>query len=237
VVQTEGYFVARTMRAVELLAFGPVSAPELAAVLQVHPRTARRLLGRLLDEGYVTRRAGARRYHLSLRLAAVAAQAITHGYLPGCAMPLLDRLHARTGLTAQLWAPSYTDVVCLAHSPPAGCAALGELVPAPMGAAGKALLAARPCWRASVLDALAATPRVSASALQAETARIAELGFAVAEREPHGGWGLAAVICVDDDPIAAVAATGAGARDTAAVTHEVLQLVHDLQQATDARTR
>lgn len=68
-------------------------------------------------------------------------------------------------------------------------------------------------------------------------AHIAELGVAVAEQEPHGGWGLAAVICVDDDPIAAVAAAGVGARDTAAVSHEVLQLVQDLQHATDVCTR
>jgi DNA-binding IclR family transcriptional regulator len=75
VALTEAYFVARTVRALERLAFGPVSVPELADYLQVHPRTARRLMLRLRDEDYVTRPPGARRYHLTPRLLAVAAQA------------------------------------------------------------------------------------------------------------------------------------------------------------------
>jgi hypothetical protein len=36
--QTHAYFVARTMRALEVLAFGPMSAPELADALQIDVR-------------------------------------------------------------------------------------------------------------------------------------------------------------------------------------------------------
>jgi DNA-binding IclR family transcriptional regulator len=72
---TEAYFVARTVRALERLAFAPASVPELADYLQIHPRTARRLIQRLRDEDYVIRPPGARRYQLTPRLLAVAAQA------------------------------------------------------------------------------------------------------------------------------------------------------------------
>lgn len=229
--------MARTVRTLELLAFRPVSASELAAYLRVHPRTARRLLRRLHDEGYVTRGEGARRYKLSPRLVAVAAQAVASSDLLGCAAPLLESLHVRTGLSGQLWAPSYTGVVCLARSPPIGLVALGELVPAPTCAAGKALLAARPHWRDSVLGALALAPDPVGPELDAEAASIAKHGFAVTDSEPpHGGWGLAAVVHVNQDPIAAVTANGVGARGTAAVAGEVLQVVERLEHAMRAST-
>ena len=50
----EAWHVARTLRAMELLATQPRSAPELADALGVHVRTARRVLTRLESEGYVT---------------------------------------------------------------------------------------------------------------------------------------------------------------------------------------
>jgi DNA-binding IclR family transcriptional regulator len=37
----------------EALAFEPLSAPQVAAAIGVHLRTARRLLNPLLDEGYL----------------------------------------------------------------------------------------------------------------------------------------------------------------------------------------
>ena len=49
----EAWHVTRTLRAMELLAVAPRSAPELADGLGVHVRTARRVLKRLESEGYV----------------------------------------------------------------------------------------------------------------------------------------------------------------------------------------
>ena len=37
----EAWPVARTMQALEALAFQPLSAPQVAAAMQIHPRTAR----------------------------------------------------------------------------------------------------------------------------------------------------------------------------------------------------
>lgn len=46
--------VVRTLRALELLALGPQTQAALARDLVVHRRTARRLIGRLVAEGYAT---------------------------------------------------------------------------------------------------------------------------------------------------------------------------------------
>lgn len=74
------YATERTLRAIELLAFGPCSATELAAALQIHPRTVRRLLQKLVHEQYATatprrHRAGLV-YALSPRLIGLATRAI-----------------------------------------------------------------------------------------------------------------------------------------------------------------
>jgi DNA-binding IclR family transcriptional regulator len=63
------YSTANTMRALELLAVGPMSVPEVAARLQIGDRSARRLVKRLAADGYVERVPGdrwRRRYRLSL---------------------------------------------------------------------------------------------------------------------------------------------------------------------------
>ena len=71
----ESWFVTRTMRALEVLALEPMSAPRLAETLGVHPRTARRLAVRLLEEGYLKRSDDAKRlYSPSMRLVAVTAK-------------------------------------------------------------------------------------------------------------------------------------------------------------------
>lgn len=80
---TEAYFVTRTVRALELLASGPLTAPKLAEAMQIHPRTARRMLNRLADEGYVARLDESRhRYVLTMRLVALAGQWLHHSENP-----------------------------------------------------------------------------------------------------------------------------------------------------------
>jgi DNA-binding IclR family transcriptional regulator len=71
-----------TLRAVEIMAFGPTSAPVLAELLSCHPRIARRILGRPVDDGWARRippdasqKGRSPRYDLTLRVIAMAAQA------------------------------------------------------------------------------------------------------------------------------------------------------------------
>ena len=57
----EAYFVTRTVRALELLAEAPRSTTQLADALLIHPRTARRMLARLVDTGtFAVSQAGVR---------------------------------------------------------------------------------------------------------------------------------------------------------------------------------
>ena len=110
------YYASRTLQALELLAFQNLSCPELAAALGTHPRTARRLLARLVADGYAEPTSDTRRrYRATLRLAALGRQLIAHAELPRAAAPHVAELHAHTGATAHLVIPSYRDAVCVVH--------------------------------------------------------------------------------------------------------------------------
>jgi DNA-binding IclR family transcriptional regulator len=113
------YQALHTVRALERLAFRALSAPELSVALQIHQRTARRLLRRLAAEDYVTLTAGPRRrYQLTRRLAALGRRAFAHDELPRIAAPWVAALAGRTGHVATLWIPSYVDVVCVLRADP-----------------------------------------------------------------------------------------------------------------------
>lgn len=55
VVDSKAYYASRTMQALEALAGGAISAPALAERMEIHGRTARRLLQRLEIDGYAQR--------------------------------------------------------------------------------------------------------------------------------------------------------------------------------------
>jgi len=188
----ESWYATRTLRALELLAFKPSSASEVAHALQVHPRTARRLLGRLLEDGYVTRTEGERRiYSPTMRLVALAGQVVERSELARLAASTVERLHRETGLAAHLTVPSYQSVLCLVHCagpmPEGTRPQLRELVPSHCTAGGKALLAHRAEWRASVaaqgLERYTERTIVDPSELEHEAARIRARGFAIEDRE------------------------------------------------------
>jgi DNA-binding IclR family transcriptional regulator len=182
------YGVMRTVRALELLAFRSMSAPELAHALPTAERTARRLLQRLALEEHVSQAAGhRRRYHLTLRMPVLGRHALArNSWLQGAA-PSVAALATRTRATAQLWVPAYADVVCVLEARPGGPvpeAILGELLPAHQSAPGQVLLAHRESWRERVLDWLRDRSRaVDARDLAEELRRIRTRGHAIA----HGG--------------------------------------------------
>ena len=208
------YAAMRTLQALERLAFSPLSAPELATALQVHPRTARRLLQRLELEDYVTPPAGPRRrYHLTRRLAALGRQAIAHDELPRIAALWVAALAGRTGHVATLWIPSYADVVCVLRAEPDGPvpqAVLGDLEPAHATAPGKALLAHRGAWRDSVLaqSLRRHTPRTVTDPrdLAAELTRVRQCGHGTDHGEHHEDvHAIAAPVFRAGDAVAALA--------------------------------
>jgi DNA-binding IclR family transcriptional regulator len=213
----EAWYVARTMQALELLAFGPLSAPQLAAALDAHPRTARRLLTRLEHEGYLTRSQDARRlYTPTMRIVALASQVIDHAELPRFAVPYVSRLRALASADAHLVVPSYRSVVCLVHASADGSPAkpgLGELAPAHATAGGKILLGWRDSWRESVLatplDRLTDRTVTDDTTLRREVAAARERGHATEWDESVVGLrAVAAPVLVDREAVAALAVSG-----------------------------
>lgn len=190
----DSFFVTRTLQAIEVLAFQPSSAPQVAAALRVDARTARRLLNRLADDGWVVRIEGrVRTYTLSLRLVALASQFVDRAPLTRAALSIVKDLHTRTGGVAHVTVPSYRSVLCLAHGA-GGCRSrphTGDLIPAHAPAAGKVLLAHRGPWRESVLerplDRLTDRTVVDADAVRSECAITIERGFAFEDGEYEPG--------------------------------------------------
>jgi len=216
-VSADAFAVGRTLQAMELLSFQPASAPQLAGALRIHPRTARRLLNRLVADGWLTRIPGrARTYAPTMRIVAMAAQFAESAALPRLAAPVVERLHTETGVAAHLAVPCYGSVLCLVHRggdrdlPPG----LRELMPCHATAAGKALLARRDAWRASVLaQPLAARTSETITDPEALVRHLEEVrvrGYAVEDGEHVPGLrGLgAAVRDHSGEAVAALAISG-----------------------------
>ena len=189
----ESHFVARTMQALELLALHPLSAPQVAEALEIHPRTARRLLTRLTDDGWLNRSEDARRvYSPTLRIAALAGHVVERNALAVAARPFVQGLSEQFGAAAHLMVPSYRWVLCIMHAAggePRG--GLHELAPCHATATGKVLLAWRPAWRESVLASPLerSTPRtiVDPAAILDATEAARAAGYATEEGEWREG--------------------------------------------------
>lgn len=216
----EAWPVARTMRALEVLAFQPLSAPQVAEALAIHPRTARRLLNRLRDEGYLSRSDDARRlYAPTMRLVALAGQVAERARLAGEAEVLVRRLCERPGVQAHLAIPSYRSTLCVVHGEGGGPVELriGELVPCHCSALGKALLGHRQAWRDSVLRSplRPCTPvtLTDPAVLREDAEAVRARGYAIENGEHRTGMrGVAApVFAPDGEAIAALGvSTGGG---------------------------
>jgi DNA-binding IclR family transcriptional regulator len=235
----ESWHVARTLRALELLAFSPLSAPRLAAAMRADPRTVRRLLGRLEEEEYVTRSRDARRvYEPTMRIVALAGQIVQNSRVARSARPYVTLLHERTREAAHLAVTSYQSVLCVAHKASELDDArprLRELVPAHCTAGGKVLLAWRERWRESVLSAPLErwTDRtvVDPRALRHELEVVRTEGFASEDGELQDHVrAVAAPVVVGEDVLAALTASGRGL-DIDAVTRHVVAVAHQLSES------
>jgi DNA-binding IclR family transcriptional regulator len=237
-VRPEALYVARTMQVLELLAFQPLSAPQVAATLQIHPRTARRVLVRLHDEGYLTRSNDSRRrYTPSMRVVALAGQIAARSPLTSNALPVVAQLHEETGADVHLAVPSYTSVLCVVHADDAGGARVQprELVPTHCTATGKALLAWRQRWRDSVLgqplEGRTSRTIVEPAALAREADETRSRGYAIEVGElEEGVSAVAAPVFVADDAVAALGASGAEL-DVETVGERVMALAAELSRA------
>jgi DNA-binding IclR family transcriptional regulator len=234
----EALYVARTMQVLELLAFQPLSAPQVAATLQIHPRTARRVLVRLHDEGYLTRSDDTRRrYTPSMRIVALAGQIAARSPLTSAALPAVSHLHDATSADAHLVVPSYLSALCIVHAGGACDARVHprELVPAHCTATGKALLAWRQPWRDSVLghplERHTSRTIVDAAALAREADATRARGYAVEVDElEEGVQAVAAPVFVGSEAVAALGASGRDL-DLESVADRVTALAAEVSEA------
>lgn len=212
----EAWHVVRTLRALEILAVAPRSAPELAAGLPVHVRTARRILKRLESEGYVYLGDDRRRqYRPTMRIVALAGQVVAQAEVTQTAVPYVLELRDELGEACHLCVPSYLSALCLVHAPTppgAGCRPhLRELVPSHCTASGKALLAWREIWRDAVLtqplESFTERTLTGPDSLRRHLGHTLARGYAIEDREyDRDTRAIAApVISTSGEAVAAVA--------------------------------
>ena len=191
---TEAFFASRAMQALEVLAFGPSTATMVAGELQVHPRTARRLLNRMVHDGWLVRRDGPRpTYTPTMRIVALAAQLAHRTPLVRHGLEVADDLQSRTGGRVHLAVPSYRSALRLVRATGEcdGRLELRDLAPAHAIAGGKLLLAYRDPWREAVLEAPLAPVTehtlVDREAMRAELRTARDRGYAVEDEEYRPG--------------------------------------------------
>jgi DNA-binding IclR family transcriptional regulator len=188
----ESAHVVRTLRVLEALAERSPTASDLATELEVHPRTIRRLLARLVDEGYATPVPGQRGTHAAtLKLVALAGHVLDRTDLVRVAFPYVAQLRNATGEAAHFSIPSDGGVLHLVQETGESVVMvkprLGEQVPYHCTASGKALLAHLPERVEQVLTAglPAYTERTltDPAALLLELTRVRARGYAVDDME------------------------------------------------------
>ena len=187
--------VRRTLRVLELLAEGPQTQAAVARELVVHRRTARRLLARLVDEGYAEPAAGGRHvaYRATSRLAVLGRQVAE-----GLDLLAIGRRHV-AGLDPALAGARFVALlddgaVSLVHvedpapvDAHASAHALPLTGPLHATAAGKVFLSADTALLGEVLnqELLAYTARtpVRRADLLLELANVRERGYAIEDGE------------------------------------------------------
>ena len=233
---TEAWHAARTLRVLELLAFAPLSAPQLAAALHAQPRTVRRVLARLVEEGYVAVSDDRHRvYQPTMRLVALAGQVVENTSLACRARPYVALLQQRSRETAHLVVPSYQSVLCLVHGVPDRediKPRPRELVPAHCTAGGKALLAWRDRWRESVLgvplELHTERTTVDPDVLRRELDDVRAVGHGTEDGEyVADNRAVAVPVFVAGEAVAALVVSGRGLNLDAAVSL-VMQTADDL---------
>jgi IclR family pca regulon transcriptional regulator len=242
----EAFAVSRTLQAMEVVAFRASTAPEVAGALRINARTARRLLNRLVADGWLTRNEGrGQPYSPTLRIVALAAHVARRSPLVQHAAPAVHALAADLGTASHLAIPSYRSVLCLLRScgdrgtPPA----LGELVPGHATAAGKVLLAHRAAWRQSLLaqplEPLTGRTLVDPARVEREAELTLARGWALEDSEHRPGHRAVAapVHAPTGEAVAALAACMEAAEDVERVAARVVARAREASAALAATGR
>ncbi|ALE75480.1 Transcriptional regulator, IclR family [Pseudonocardia sp. Ae168_Ps1] len=204
---TAGTALRRALRVLESVAeIGDgVTAKALARRLDLPLPTTYRVLGTLVEEGYLVRLHAVRGYGLGYRVVGLYRGMTDRIVPPAPAREILADLHVRVGAAAVLAVLRAGDVVvahsetCAAHPGPG--AMPGEPVPAHATAPGKALLAGLDAGRlaevlgAGPLGALTPHTLTDRRLLDRDLLRVRSAGVAVeVEEHARGRAGLAVAV-------------------------------------------
>lgn len=139
--------IARTLRSLELLASGPLSAAELARRLGVNRSTALRMMSELIGAGYVSRDPVTKRFAIEpSRLLDLVAGPAPHANWSQVVDPVLAEIRDKTGESTILGVPARQTMVYIAFFATFHAIAISERVgtvrPMHCSALGKAYLSA-----------------------------------------------------------------------------------------------
>jgi DNA-binding IclR family transcriptional regulator len=230
--------VRRTLRALELVATGPQTQADLARELAVHRRTARRLLARLVEEGYAEPQAGGRHvaFRATSRLVVLGRQVADGLDLLAIARRHLGALDPALAGARFVAALEGAGVVLVQIEEPAGvdptaaASLLTRSGPLHATAPGKVFLSANTALVGEVLaqELLAYTARtvIARGDLLLELATVRERGWAVEDEEHHVGVRAVAAPVVDHvgrvvAALGAVPAPGAPFDEVGALARDV----------------
>lgn len=214
--EAESAHVLRTLRALELLAAGPRTENELAEGLDVHARTVRRLLGRLVEVGYVSEVPDRPlRYAATLKIVALAGMVLERTDLVQLARPYVAALRDASGESAYLTVPVEGGAMHVLREDSENVISarprLSEVVPSHVTAVGKVLIAyGAAAVPSEPLDSFTEFTTVELADLQRQLSEIRERGYAVDDRE-HDRDQRCVAAPVFDHNGAAVAAIGISA--------------------------
>ena len=91
----------------------PMGLPELAEILEVDRSTIHRLMGTLLQRGYVTQDPENKRYTVGYKVISLSRRAIDGHSLRAAAKPYLTQLTEETGESTNLCVPAGEHAVCI----------------------------------------------------------------------------------------------------------------------------
>ncbi len=175
----------------------PLSLADLARLAGVDRSTAHRLLGTLLQRGYVTQDARGKRYRLGLKVVELSRQALGDLKLRTVAKGPLKELVRTSGEAANLVVREGDQAVCVDIEPSPAVLAVtnevGAIFALHATAAGKVLLAHLPepemaAWLARhPLPAFAPRSVTDRASLDSYLKQVRRQGYAVDDEESHVG--------------------------------------------------
>jgi IclR family transcriptional regulator, acetate operon repressor len=210
----------RCLQALEILAGEPylVGLAEISGLLSLPKSSTHRLLGLLIEAGYVELEPITRRYSLTPKVLWIGSSYLRNSPVERSALTVLSRLSEETGTTSHVGVWDSGKVLLLHSTDPPNAISLfvevGERRPVHASALGKALLAFRSAADLNkICDGGFAqfTPRTKASraAIEEELLRVREAGVAIDDEEYAPGMRcIAAPIRDQQGVVAALGISG-----------------------------